>query len=254
MESKQLRWSLSIAVFTMFSSILAGCASVGTGVSQYEAGDYAGAFSTFETCAQEGDPDCIGSLGVMYLDGTAPGGKNRDLGLDYIELAARYGIPEAQQMLIQQGRRVPPADLQASYEARQAAEQAAMENAAYQLGCAVGGGCSSSQPSYAPPASPQPSYSQPSFQPKQSVAEVTDAECSTDFQCGTGQRCVRPEGSYRRGMCVTAVNEYGIRDYKVSPGAVGVHDVTGCRFDTDCPVLFRCQRRGGELKGLCMKR
>lgn len=236
--------------------LVSGCSTLDTGISQYDAGDYRGAFSSFQLCANEGDPICIGNIGTMYLDGTAPGGKDVERGLEYIELSARYGVSEAQQILVEYGREVPYADLQAAYEARKAAEEAEMGAAAAQLGCALGGGTDCGYSNQPPPShyNRTDAYTrQPPPSNYNRTEQYTDSKCNSDLDCDTGDKCIRPSGSYGAGRCVTPVSKYGVRDYRVNPN-MGVKEVSGCRFDTDCPVLFECRKQPHELKGLCMRR
>lgn len=249
---------ISRVLIVVSTMLLVGCSTLDTGMSQYETGDYHGAFASFSACANDGDPECIGSVGVMYLEGTAPGGTDVEKGLDYVYLAARYGLPEAQKILIEHGQEVPYPDLQAQYEAKLAAEQAEINAAAATLGCALGGGtncgtgnATSQTPSYqSTPRSYAPADS--SAAPK--AYAPADSTCINDYQCGVGQKCVKPQNSYSGGRCVTPVSKYGVQDYRYKPASPGVKEVEGCRFDTDCPVLFECKKRPGELNGLCLKR
>lgn len=78
------------------------------------------------------------------------------------------------------------------------------------------------------------------------------AGCSSDFECGFGNLCVKGQNSFK-GTCAKAVNEFGNptftppRTNSVGPGGEGQ-----CAFDTECPIGFRCVK-GSALRGNCMK-
>lgn len=75
--------------------------------------------------------------------------------------------------------------------------------------------------------------------------------CSSDFSCGIGQTCVK--APYKtRGTCMKTVNQYGTQQYNMpSTRSVGPNMSGGsCKFSTDCPIGFKCDRR---LKA-CIKR
>jgi hypothetical protein len=72
----------------------------------------------------------------------------------------------------------------------------------------------------------------------------TALACSSDFSCRNGEVCVK-EPYKSRGTCMTAVNEYGTKTYQ-QPRSSSVFsgDSEGqCRFTTDCPIGFKCDRR-----------
>ena len=79
-------------------------------------------------------------------------------------------------------------------------------------------------------------------------SEVTQPRsCSSDYSCGIGNRCVKNNFS-GQGFCAKAVNEYGVRTFdlpRTESVLVKVPDEADCRFDTDCPVGFRCHARSG---------
>ena len=67
--------------------------------------------------------------------------------------------------------------------------------------------------------------------------------CSSDFSCGFGEQCVK--APYKmRGQCMKTVNEYGVKTYqRPRTGSVYSGDSQGqCRFNTDCPIGFKCDR------------
>ena len=82
--------------------------------------------------------------------------------------------------------------------------------------------------------------------------------CNSDYDCGYGNKCVKPEGTYSYlGSCVTPTNEYGQRDYNSSYNGWGSNSgpavVSSCQFNTDCGIGFRCMKEAGQIYGLCSK-
>src|SRR5581483_11738791 len=77
--------------------------------------------------------------------------------------------------------------------------------------------------------------------------------CTSDFSCGVGRRCVKPNFS-TSGTCMNVVNQVGVQQFTTMPSLDSVGPKmpvsTDCHFDTDCPVLFRCDARSGA----CLKR
>jgi hypothetical protein len=63
--------------------------------------------------------------------------------------------------------------------------------------------------------------------------------CSSDFDCGLGQSCVKPQYS-RRGSCMKSVNSSGIQQFNPHQNNVGPNTSKQCTFNTDCPIGFRC--------------
>ena len=82
--------------------------------------------------------------------------------------------------------------------------------------------------------------------------------CQTDYDCGYGNKCVKPSGSYSlEGNCVVMTNQFGQQDYKASYQGWGSGNqpaqVRSCQFNTDCGVGFRCFKEDGQIYGLCSK-
>lgn len=77
------------------------------------------------------------------------------------------------------------------------------------------------------------------------IPTISDASCSSDFDCGIGYRCVKaPLKSY--GTCMKEVDEYGLPTYNLPSldSVVPNMNIEGdCDFDTDCPIGFRCHRK-----------
>lgn len=79
--------------------------------------------------------------------------------------------------------------------------------------------------------------------------------CYSDYQCGYGNVCVKPEGSYSlQGVCITPVDEFGNKDYGVPMNQeFGPRDIEGCSWNTDCEIGFKCLKEAGQLEGICVK-
>jgi hypothetical protein len=75
--------------------------------------------------------------------------------------------------------------------------------------------------------------------------------CSSDFSCRYGESCVKAPFK-SRGVCMKSVDKFGTRTFKApSTNSIGTRmGDDGCRFSTDCPIGFDCDRR---LK-VCLKR
>jgi hypothetical protein len=67
----------------------------------------------------------------------------------------------------------------------------------------------------------------------------TETNCSTDYDCEFGQRCVKPPGRYD-GKCMQVVNKFGNPTYKAPSGGFGPGK-RECRWRTDCPIGFQCE-------------
>ena len=64
--------------------------------------------------------------------------------------------------------------------------------------------------------------------------------CYSDLDCGIGYKCVKaPYNS--EGTCMKSVDDYGIQQFNSpSINSIGPKTESGCEFDTDCPIGFRC--------------
>jgi hypothetical protein len=77
------------------------------------------------------------------------------------------------------------------------------------------------------------------------VPAIAYASCSSDFDCGIGNKCVKAP-LQSTGRCMKAVNEFGLPTYDMPrTDSVGPNmNISGdCDFDTDCPIGFHCDRR-----------
>jgi hypothetical protein len=255
-----------LCTLILFAS--SGCAnqSLQLGVDAYNQGNYDLAESYWNPLAKEGDPHAQYNLGLLWEKGLGSTPKNetvaarwyalsakqgyilamvrlgriqKELGYEnaatsWFNLAARWGNKDAIVELQNWGKPIPPADLLAAQQYRDAIarEKAgrATEDAAYELGRALGGGGGRAS-SYTPSPS---SYS----------TTPNGSSCTSDFSCGIGYKCVKaPLSSI--GVCMESVDEQGLKQYNLPSGdSVGPNlNLQGqCNFDSDCPVGFRCDR------------
>lgn len=236
------KWTILLLSFCTF---LAGCAAPSQqGLNFMNAGNFQAAYNVFSQCAANGDPYCINNIGVMYHRGQMQGGVNVTEAVKYYTLAARYGIPIAQQNLRALGRPVPPADLQAGYQYQQAQEQQAAAELGRSVGCALGGGCA--QNAYQPTRQTAP-------QSRARASQIVPAGCNSNFECGYGEQCVKPAGTFGKGKCVTPVDDFGNKTYEMAPLSIGPREIASCSGFADCPIGFRCVKEAGDLYGLCIK-
>lgn len=79
--------------------------------------------------------------------------------------------------------------------------------------------------------------------------------CYSDYQCGFGRVCVKPENSFSMdGICVTPVDEFGNKDYGARmEQEIGPREIEGCSWNTDCDIGFKCLKEAGQLEGVCVK-
>jgi hypothetical protein len=81
---------------------------------------------------------------------------------------------------------------------------------------------------------------------------LAQARCFSDYGCPPGYDCVK-EPFHADGVCMQQVDRFGVPSYKLpSPDSVlpNIHLEGECRFDTDCPIGFRCDIR----YKVCVKR
>lgn len=83
---------------------------------------------------------------------------------------------------------------------------------------------------------------------------VANAECSSDFNCKYGDKCVKASGDINiTGVCVTPSDRFGNPSYKYSTPRSSPQNVRNCSFDTDCSIGFSCMKRSGQIYGICVK-
>ena len=74
------------------------------------------------------------------------------------------------------------------------------------------------------------------------VPAILWAGCTSDFDCGFGQKCVKAPYSMS-GQCMEEVDRYGTKQYNPpNTNSFGTKSEGSCRFDTDCPIGFSCDR------------
>ncbi len=84
------------------------------------------------------------------------------------------------------------------------------------------------------------------------TASAQASGCSSDFNCGFGNVCVKPNFS-TTGRCARAVNSVGVQTLQApDPASIApkMPRRSECRFDTDCPISFSCD----VASGACLKR
>lgn len=102
-----IRSATVVLVAAIFSGLMTGCASVNDqGLKALQRGDFATAERLFTSAFQQGEPVGANNLGVVY-ERTGKAERAREA----YRLAARYGVPIAQQNLMRLGEAVPAADL-----------------------------------------------------------------------------------------------------------------------------------------------
>ncbi len=78
-----------------------------------------------------------------------------------------------------------------------------------------------------------------------SSTKQNETGCTSDFSCGTGERCVKAP-LQSAGVCMKTVSGLGVQTYENhKTGSVGPNmNLNGeCSFDTDCPIGFRCNNK-----------
>lgn len=85
-------------------------------------------------------------------------------------------------------------------------------------------------------------------------SDVANAACYSDFDCGIGGRCVKARGDINiSGVCVTPSDNFGNPQIDTRPPSSQPRNISGCSFDTDCPIGFSCMKRSGQIYGICVK-
>ncbi|MBB6600649.1 hypothetical protein [Luteimonas sp. MC1825] len=145
------------------------------------------AYYIFLDCANAGNAACWNNLGVMYEQARIGGVQNLEAAITHYTMAARYGLPVAQQNLARLGASMPYADLAAIQMQQQAQVNQAAGQFGAVLGCALAGGnCN-------------PSLQQPVQQARQPAPMAQS--CQWDHQCGTKGFCLKQAGA-QHGVCV----------------------------------------------------
>lgn len=187
-----MKFTIVLAVSAL---ALVGCAHSPSqmGLDLQSTGNLQAAYNVWKACADQGDPYCINNIGTMYENGQMNTGPDVNQAIAYYSLAARYGLPVAQQNLMRLGQQVPSADLAAvvaQQQAIQQQQQAQTNQWAAQLGSALG--CAAAGGNCAGTA-PRPS------QP-QSTQSIGLKICNFDYDCGPKGVCMRPDLT-TQGIC-----------------------------------------------------
>lgn len=83
-----------------------------------------------------------------------------------------------------------------------------------------------------------------------SIITIEAESCSSDFNCGLGQVCVKAPFKLE-GICMEAVDEFGIKTYpEKSLDSMDIPTEGSCDFDLDCPIGFYCHKK----YKVCIKR
>jgi hypothetical protein len=78
-------------------------------------------------------------------------------------------------------------------------------------------------------------------------AQVAPHRCSSDYECGLGQRCAKPEYQ-SSGTCMATVTSVGTPVFHAPrPDSVETAGPGTCQVDPDCPAAFRC------MSGNCVR-
>jgi Flp pilus assembly protein TadD len=108
------------------AALLTGCATYNAdGVQALNRGDSSAAERLFMQGVERGDPMSINNMGVVYERRG-----DRNAAIQNYTLAARWGVPIAQQNLARLGQPVPPADLAAQRQQVRDQQSAALYQAA----------------------------------------------------------------------------------------------------------------------------
>lgn len=68
-------------------------------------------------------------------------------------------------------------------------------------------------------------------------------DCRSDFNCRFGYLCVKPPFK-SEGVCMKAVDEHKRPTYpKKDLDSIGPKLEGDCKFNTDCPIGFKCDRK-----------
>jgi hypothetical protein len=232
---------LGFFVIFLFLLIM-GCSStyLNQGLEYYSSGDNISAYNCFLEAAKNGNDEAMKNIGWMNLLGEVTDKPDTATAIEWLKLSARHNNSIAINKLIELGITPPYPDIY--YNKQQKALEIARAISA--LGNARNQTMNNQQ-NTTPSA-----YTAP----KAYVPQDKCKECYSDFECGFGNKCVKPEGDYYvHGCCVTPVDEFGIKKYDYD-SHIGVKEVQGCSFDIDCPIGFKCVKQPGQLKGLCVKK
>lgn len=235
--------------------ILSGCAStLERGNELLSNGQDKAAYREFQKCAKRGNASCLNQIGYLHEFGKI-GPRDKETAAAYYAEAVRRGSESARTNLRRLGEPIPrESSHRVNTPRRSATNSERAREAGYLLGCALAGSCSRLDGSSGSPrGNNYPSNSQASRSATQGTRQVAPASCDADFDCGIGEQCVKPAGTFGRGQCIREVDKYGNPTLRVPEPSVGPREVSSCSFSTDCPIGFTCEKEAGQLYGLCVK-
>ena len=80
-------------------------------------------------------------------------------------------------------------------------------------------------------------------------AGMAQASCFSNTSCGYGNVCMKPKYSvYASGSCFSRDS---IPDVVKTPQKAA-HEVSGCLTMNDCAFRQSCQKRDGDVRGVCV--
>ncbi|GFO67505.1 hypothetical protein GMLC_10840 [Geomonas limicola] len=256
---------INLFILSALVLFIGGCTnySIKQGAAAYARGDYDEARSQWIPHAKAGNPYAQFNIGIMWEQGLGTTPLNteqamqwyllsarqgyapamvrlanlqhargyNDAALSWYALAARWGNPDASASLKSLGKEVPPADLLAQKQYQKAiSDQNIIDAVILSLAYIVD---TSLYYQYAH------DYHQPIAISYKPTAKV-DIGCSSDFACGTGYSCVK-EPFKSSGVCMKSVSPQGLPAYNTPrPESIFIPTQGQCRFNTDCPIGFRC--------------
>ena len=77
------------------------------------------------------------------------------------------------------------------------------------------------------------------YSPPTLYTPSSSSSCSSDFDCGSSYKCVKPQYS-SNGTCMKSVNKMGIERYTSPINNRGINKTKQCSYDLQCPLGFKC--------------
>ena len=77
------------------------------------------------------------------------------------------------------------------------------------------------------------------------IASQFSFACMSDADCNLGYQCLKNMYDWE-GQCIKAVDEFGIQNFNEPRNNYGPKIESGCNFDTDCPLGFKCDSYSKE--------
>lgn len=255
------------AIVSSLLFFLAGCVnySIKQGAEAYARGDFDDAVMQWSPHAKAGDPYAQFNIGIIWEQGLGRTPLNteqamqwyllsarqgytpamvrlanlqhtrgyNDAAQSWYVLAARWGNPDASTALRALGKEVPSSDLLAQQQYNKAtADQQTIDAVILSLSYIVD---TTLYYKYAHQHQPPPPIA---YKP---TAQV-DSGCSSDFACGSGYSCIKAPFQ-SSGVCMKSVNAQGVPVYNTPKSdSIRINTQGQCRFDTDCPIGFKCDQ------------